>query len=101
MKPKIPKLTKKERRKWIKALKGTLTRYKNKDFNKYCLLCGMRSGCENCVWQWFTGMACVPYIDFKAKQWRTRKLFWIRHPRWVKLRLRQIPRWIKKLEEGL
>lgn len=101
MKPKIPKLTKKERRMWIKALKGTLERYKNKEIHADCLLCNMSLSCGDCVWRWFTGMSCNTYMRLKTKQWRLRLEVWITRPRWVKMRIRQIPQWIKKLEEGL
>ena len=103
MKPKIPKLTKKERRMWIRALKGTLKMYKNEKFVG-CPLCGVtRTFCvksHHCVWYWFTGYSCNTFAEenFRSPAWELNKS---RNPRWVKLRLRQIPQWIKKLEEGL
>lgn len=101
MKPKIPKLTKKERRMWIKALKGTLERYKNEESHSDCLLCNSCLDCFCCVWMWFTKMSCTSYMATKRKQWHKKEIIWITHPRWVKFRVRQIPQWIKKLEEGL
>ena len=107
MKPKIPKLTKKERRMWIKALKEILYYYEEKDEIVGCPLCsasrisGNLCNVDNsCPWYWFTGDSCNAYSDkdFNETAWDLRKF---RNPRWVKLRLRQIPRWIKKLEEGL
>ena len=96
MKPEIPKLTKKERRMWIKALKETLEKYKNKEFYKNCPLCAVDI-CFNCIWRRFTGMGCTRYNLLKRGSYISD----FTDPRWVKLRLGQIPRWIKKLEEGL
>ena len=102
MKPKIPKLTKKERRMWIKALKDVLYNYENEIPEWNCPLCNIskKINCSDCVWWWFIGMTCSDYLDFKGKQWQKYPLYFSA-PRWVKLRIRQIPRWIKKLEEGL
>lgn len=102
MKPKIPKLTKKERRTWIEALKGTLERYKNKKSYTDCLLCEVGNKCFNCVWVWFVGKWCIEYRDkYLAKYTKDIRKHHFSNPLWVKLRLRQIPRWTKKLKEDL
>lgn len=100
MKPKIPKLTKKERRIWIKALKEVLDKYKKTgEPSDHCLcsLCSVCGDCWDCIWVYFTGMFCAIYYKKHFKKCR----LGFRSSRWVKLRLRQIPRWIKKLEEEL
>jgi hypothetical protein len=107
MKPKIPKLTKKERRMWIKALKELLDWYKKKKKLRYgCPLCtilpkGLCIRSHHCVWYWFTGYSCNSFTAIENFDFDAYELNKSRNPRWVKLRLRQIPRWIKKLEEGL
>lgn len=109
MKPKIPKLTKKERRMWIKALREILDYYEEKTEESIgCPLCEVSSiishkichAGNSCPWYWFTGYSCnvCSDKDFNETAWDLRVS---RNSRWVKMRIRQIPQWIKKLEEGL
>ena len=109
MKPKIPKLTKKERRMWIKALKELLNYYKDKGIKMVgCSLCEIsvaitRGKCtmnKYCPWYWFVNISCSTYSikNFSKVAWDLRKS---RNRKWVEIRVDQIPRWIKKLEEDL
>ncbi|GAH74510.1 unnamed protein product, partial [marine sediment metagenome] len=58
------------------------------------------AGCSNCIWMWFTDTWCINYRN-KYLTEDTKGAGSFLNPRWVKLRVRQIPIWIKHLEEDL
>ena len=93
----------------IEALKELYVRYKENKMFMQCSLC--RTGekmnphrtCSLCPWKWITGDTCLPGIN----KWREKNNIGNDRadcilgdvPEWNKYRMRQIKRWIKKLEE--
>jgi hypothetical protein len=107
MKAKIPELTREECSMWIDALKALLKYYKDKKIIMVgCSLCQTSAAISKtrctkshyCPWYWFTNIGCNTYSirNFHDVAWDLRENH---NPKWVKLRVAQIPEWIKELEE--
>lgn len=101
----IPKMTKKEKCLWVKALQELLDWYTGRTTQLgSCPLCGVyKSACESthrCPWYWFTGNACNIYAEKEFNEEITCLRLDLSNKRWVNLRKKQIPQWTKKIENG-
>ena len=98
---KIPKMSKTKIRQWIRACKELLKHYKKHNkIMEECPLCSLGKTQENlfecfgdCPWHWFLGKHCMNIMD---RHWSNKTC--AHKPSFFKLRLRQLPKWIEKLE---
>lgn len=109
-------MTNEERKQWIRACKELLVKYKNGTHDtSSCPLCALaydwmpedalyedgdlkEDACEYCIWSKFTHTDCISYaIKHTINANRLTPL--MERPGWIALRIKQLPEWIKQLEE--
>lgn len=102
-------MTNEERKQWIRACKELLVKYKNGTHDTLsCPLCALANdwmpedaldedACEYCIWSKFTQTDCMSYaVNHTTCDPLTRLM---KTPGWIALRIKQLPEWIKQLEE--
>lgn len=108
-------MTNEERKQWIRACKELLVKYKNGTHDTLsCPLCALaydwmpedaldedgdlkEDACEYCIWSKFTQTDCMSYaVNHTTRDPLTPLM---KTPGWIALRIKQLPEWIKQLEE--
>ena len=112
-------MTNEERKQWIEACKELLVKYKNGVHDASgCPFCDVAydvafnrhpdlsdeeiddnvDACEYCIWSRFTQTDCISYaMKHTVYDLRTPLM---QRPDWIALRIKQLPDWIKQLEEA-
>ena len=111
-------MTNEERKQWIEACKELLVKYENGAHDTWdCPLCALAYDqmpedvfnedgeideivdvCEYCIWSKFEHTDCYSYAILHSGGPKTTPL--MKRPDWTALRIKQLPDWIKQLEEA-
>lgn len=109
-------MTNEERKQWIRACKELLVKYENGTHDTWgCPLCALaydwmpedvfdengdhkEDSCEYCIWSKFTQTDCNSYAIKHTT--RDPLIPLMKRPNWIALRIKQLPEWIKQLEEA-
>jgi len=108
-------MTNEERKQWIEACKELLVKYENGTHNSTdCPLCTIANdiaysidedadidevdACEYCLWHKIMHTDCMHYAIEHTQ--RNPPITLMQRPDWIALRIKQLPDWIKQLEEA-